>query len=86
MNISLFIDNSVSGMCSFACNISMTIFILCLQLKSLNQLEIENQEAAQNLDEVVKRGEQLLQKIQEAQHDIAQVQLQCQALEGDTTT
>lgn len=56
-----------------------------LQLKSLQALEIENQEAADRLEAVVNQGEQLLQKIQEAQHDIANVQLQCQALMGNST-
>lgn len=56
-----------------------------LQLKSLQALEIENQEAADRLLAVVEQGEQLLEKIQEAQHDIANVQLQCQALMGNAT-
>lgn len=56
-----------------------------LQLKSLQLLEIENQEAANKLEEVVKQGESLLKHIQESQHDIAQVQLQCQALMGNPT-
>lgn len=56
-----------------------------LQLKSLQVLEMENMEAARRLEAVVKQGEELLLKIQEAQHDIAQVQLQCQALMGNTT-
>jgi len=56
-----------------------------LQLKSLQELEIENQEAADRLSAVVQQGEQLLQKIQEAQHDIANVQLKCQALSGNST-
>lgn len=54
-----------------------------LQLKSLQVLEIENQEAAKNLEDVVKQGEHLLLQIQEAQHDIASIQLQCQALIGN---
>lgn len=56
-----------------------------LQIKSLQVLEIENQEAANKLEQIVKQGESLLQQIQEAQHDIAQVQLQCQALMGNPT-
>lgn len=52
-----------------------------LQLKSLKQLEIDNQEAAEQLEMVVHRGESLLQQIQDAQHDIAQVQLKCQSPE-----
>ncbi|XP_052778918.1 mediator of RNA polymerase II transcription subunit 21-like [Mya arenaria] len=56
-----------------------------LQLKSLHALEVENQESADRLEAIVKQGEDLLLKIQEAQHDIAQVQLQCQALMGNTT-
>jgi len=56
-----------------------------LQLKSLHALEIENQVSADRLESIVKQGEDLLQKIQDAQHDIAQVQLQCQALMGNNT-
>ena len=56
------------------------------QLASLNALELENQEQANNLEAVVERGENLLRQIQEALHDIAKVQLECQALEGNTTT
>ena len=55
-----------------------------LQLASLNTLELENQESANQLEAVVERGENLLHKIQDALHDIARVQLECQALEGNT--
>ncbi|KAL4231137.1 Mediator of RNA polymerase II transcription subunit 21 [Mactra antiquata] len=55
-----------------------------LQLKSLQMLEIENEDAANKLEEIVKSGENLLQQIQRAQHDIAQVQLQCQAMGNHT--
>ena len=46
---------------------------------------MENQEQANNLEAVVEKGENLLRQIQEALHDIAKVQLECQALEGTTT-
>ncbi|XP_014208210.1 mediator of RNA polymerase II transcription subunit 21 [Copidosoma floridanum] len=49
-----------------------------LQVASLNRLEQENQEAAEKLEEVVKQGEALLQKIQAALQDIAQSQLDMQ--------
>uniref|UniRef100_A0A672TAE3 Mediator of RNA polymerase II transcription subunit 21 n=1 Tax=Sinocyclocheilus grahami TaxID=75366 RepID=A0A672TAE3_SINGR len=46
-----------------------------LQAASLRQLEEENQEAAARLEEVVYRGDMLLEKIQSALADIAQSQL-----------
>ncbi|XP_055045548.1 mediator of RNA polymerase II transcription subunit 21 [Misgurnus anguillicaudatus] len=46
-----------------------------LQAASLRQLEEENQEAAARLEEVVYRGDLLLEKIQSALADIAQSQL-----------
>ncbi|KAL3856704.1 hypothetical protein ACJMK2_011427 [Sinanodonta woodiana] len=55
-----------------------------LQLASLKKLEIENQEAAKKLEEVVAKGENLLHQIQEALNDIAHCQLQCQALESSS--
>lgn len=55
-----------------------------LQLNSLQMLEIENQDAANKLEDVVKNGENLLLQIQRAQNDIAQVQLQCQAMGNPT--
>jgi len=49
-----------------------------LQVASLSRLEQENQEAAEKLEEVVKQGESLLQRIQAALQDIAQSQLDMQ--------
>ncbi|NXI63073.1 MED21 polymerase, partial [Anseranas semipalmata] len=46
-----------------------------LQAASLNRLEEENHEAAARLEEVVYRGDMLLEKIQSALADIAQSQL-----------
>ena len=58
--------------------------LVCLfQAASLQRLEAENQEAARKLEEVVSKGETLLTQIQQALHDIAQSQLQAQALETD---
>lgn len=45
------------------------------QAASLRQLEDENHEAAARLEEVVDRGNMLLEKIQSALADIAQSQL-----------
>jgi len=45
------------------------------QAASLRQLEEENHEAAARLEEVVYRGDMLLEKIQNALADIAQSQL-----------
>ncbi|KAK2169354.1 hypothetical protein NP493_1194g00030 [Ridgeia piscesae] len=53
-----------------------------LQLASLCRLEEENQEAARQLEEVVQQGETLLTQIQQALHDIAQTQLDSQALQS----
>lgn len=47
-----------------------------LQNQSLSILEYENQVAAEQLEEVVLEGEELLSKIQVALEDIAQAQLQ----------
>ncbi|XP_026473057.1 mediator of RNA polymerase II transcription subunit 21 isoform X1 [Ctenocephalides felis] len=49
-----------------------------LQVNSLRVLETENQEAAERLEEIVQRGELLLEKIQSALSDIAQAQLDMQ--------
>jgi mediator of RNA polymerase II transcription subunit 21 len=50
------------------------------QTSSLRRLEGENQDAAAKLEEVVKKGERLLDRIQDALHDIAQSQLAQQNL------
>uniref|UniRef100_A0A3B5KX14 Mediator of RNA polymerase II transcription subunit 21 n=1 Tax=Xiphophorus couchianus TaxID=32473 RepID=A0A3B5KX14_9TELE len=47
----------------------------CRQAASLRQLEEENHDAAARLEEVVYRGDMLLEKIQNALADIAQSQL-----------
>ncbi|KAL6266017.1 hypothetical protein P5V15_002869 [Pogonomyrmex californicus] len=49
-----------------------------LQVASLSRLEQENQQAGEQLEEVVKQGETLLQRIQVALQDIAQSQLDMQ--------
>lgn len=56
-----------------------------LQLASLQRLEMENQEAAKQLEDVVAQGEKLLVQIQQALHEIAQSQLQSQMLETFVT-
>lgn len=55
-----------------------------LQVASLSRLEQENQKAAEQLEEVVKQGETLLQQIQAALQDIAQSQLDMQNPTADT--
>lgn len=60
------------------CLLSACVFLLpssFLQAASLRQLEEENHEAAARLEEVVYRGDLLLEKIQSALADIAQSQL-----------
>lgn len=54
-----------------------------LQAVSMRQLEAENQEAAQKLEEAVKRGERLLEQIQKALQDIAEAQLRLQCLQKE---
>lgn len=49
-----------------------------LQNQSLKRLELENQEAAERLEEIALKGELLLGKIQNALEDIAQAQLDMQ--------
>ncbi|XP_011309258.1 mediator of RNA polymerase II transcription subunit 21 isoform X1 [Fopius arisanus] len=49
-----------------------------LQVASLSRLEQENIEAGEQLEEVVRQGESLLQRIQAALQDIAQSQLDMQ--------
>ncbi|XP_058822183.1 mediator of RNA polymerase II transcription subunit 21 [Topomyia yanbarensis] len=48
------------------------------QVQALKRLEIENQDSAEKLEEVVRKGEMLLEKIQAALSDIAQSQLDMQ--------
>jgi mediator of RNA polymerase II transcription subunit 21 len=50
-----------------------------LQIASLRRLEKENEDAATQLREVVSEGELMLEKIQNALHDIAQTQLAMQS-------
>jgi len=52
-----------------------------LQAKSLHRLEQDNQDSARKLEEVVRRGEMLLEQIQQALKDIAQSQLETQRLQ-----
>uniref|UniRef100_A0A182JJ77 Mediator of RNA polymerase II transcription subunit 21 n=2 Tax=Anopheles atroparvus TaxID=41427 RepID=A0A182JJ77_ANOAO len=49
-----------------------------LQVQSLQRLESENKESAEKLEEIVRKGELLLEKIQAALSDIAQSQLDMQ--------
>jgi mediator of RNA polymerase II transcription subunit 21 len=49
-----------------------------LQIQSLKILEEENKEAAEKLEEIVRKGESMLEKIQRALSDIAQAQLTMQ--------
>ena len=43
---------------------------------------MKNQELAARLEEVIKRGEEKLAQIQQTLQNIAQAQLQCQALDN----
>ncbi|XP_037949785.1 mediator of RNA polymerase II transcription subunit 21 isoform X2 [Teleopsis dalmanni] len=49
-----------------------------LQNQSLKRLEVENQEAAEQLENIVKSGDHMLAKIQSALEDIAIAQLNMQ--------
>ena len=62
------------------CQLRITVSHVFCQLSALELLERENGAAGQRLQEVVARGELLLQRIQEALHDIAQSQLDTQLL------
>ena len=52
-------------------------FVICLCLGCM-----KNQELAARLEEVIKRGEEKLAQIQQTLQNIAQAQLQCQALDN----
>lgn len=56
-----------------------------LQVASLRRLEQENQLAAERLEEVVRKGELLLEQIQAALSDIAQQQLDIQQSSDNLT-
>lgn len=56
-----------------------------LQLESLKVLEDENTKAADQLEEIVQRGEVLLEKIQSALSDIALTQLEAKKLDSKDT-
>jgi mediator of RNA polymerase II transcription subunit 21 len=51
-----------------------------LQLQSLRMLEAENQETAERLEAIVRKGQDLLEQVQAALSDIAQSQLDMQHL------
>lgn len=57
-----------------------------LQVASLRRLEQENQLAAERLEEVVRKGELLLEQIQAALSDIAQQQLDIQQSSDNHTS
>ncbi|XP_074640352.1 mediator of RNA polymerase II transcription subunit 21-like [Tubulanus polymorphus] len=57
-----------------------------LQVASLRHLEYENQEAACRLEEVVTKGELLLEQIQAALTEIANSQLQSQNMEYELSS
>ncbi|OXB74945.1 UNVERIFIED_CONTAM: hypothetical protein H355_013285 [Colinus virginianus] len=59
----------------FSSQISLLFLRFILKAASLHRLEEENHEAAARLEEVVYRGDMLLEKIQSALADIAQSQL-----------
>ncbi|KDR22437.1 mediator of RNA polymerase II transcription subunit 21 [Zootermopsis nevadensis] len=56
-----------------------------LQVASLRRLEQDNKDAGEQLEEVVRRGEALLEQIQAALADIAQSQLDMQHLQTENT-
>ncbi|XP_054167981.1 mediator of RNA polymerase II transcription subunit 21-like [Oppia nitens] len=55
-----------------------------LQAAALRRLEQENNDSAQRLTETVKRGEELLEQIQNALQDIAESQLKIECLHSTT--
>jgi mediator of RNA polymerase II transcription subunit 21 len=56
-----------------------------LQMHCLRRLEQDNQEAAERLEEVVRRGEVLLEQVQASLADIAQSQLDMQHLNAKSS-
>lgn len=54
-------------------------------MASLRRLEQDNKDAGERLEEVVRRGEALLEQIQAALADIAQSQLDMQHLQAENT-
>jgi mediator of RNA polymerase II transcription subunit 21 len=54
------------------------------QAAHMKQLEIDNRQAAKELEEAVKRGEKLLEQIQSSLQDIAQAQLRLQTLQEES--
>ena len=52
-----------------------------MQVTSLRHLELENQEAADNLNLEVRKGQYLLEQIQDALSEISQAQLDMQKIE-----
>ncbi|GFR93667.1 mediator of RNA polymerase II transcription subunit 21 [Elysia marginata] len=54
-----------------------------LQVASLQKLEVENQEAAEKLEEIIAKGEHLLKTIQKSLEEIAASQLHSQGLESN---
>lgn len=54
-------------------------------MASLRRLEQDNKDAGEQLEEVVRRGEALLEQIQAALADIAQSQLDMQHLQTENT-
>ena len=71
----------VSGFPGFSLFLVAHLFIkavVSFQIASLRRLEKENEDTALKLEEVVRQGEWLLGKIQEALHDIALSQLTMQ--------
>ena len=59
--------------------------VLLFQAACLRRLEAENDDAAHRLEEVVKRGEFVLEQIQQALHEIAVSQLASQSLEYEAS-
>nr|CAD7412893.1 unnamed protein product [Timema poppensis] len=57
-----------------------------IQVASLRHLEQDNREAGEQLEDVVRRGEALLEQVQAALADIAKSQLDMQHLAADGTT
>lgn len=70
---------------SWLCVEEVITFVCSVQLAALQRLELENQDAAKQLEDVVAQGEKLLVEVQQALHDIAQTQLQSQTLETSVT-
>lgn len=90
IQVLLFICQLVALFCVIELAVSPSpaaaLYCIVLQMNALQRLEIENDQAARSLEQIVKTGEDLLEQIQQALSDVALTQLKLQALENEEAT